>query len=717
MFGGLGPGLLATVVSSVLADAEVLAPADQFHIRHAQDVVRAALFVLAGTIVAVAVDRARRKGREAATLVTNEAELREARDEAQAKAQELEGVLDAVPAVVLISRLPLSWRMRINKFGANVVGVDPNTNVSKLAPGGSPPLGYRLMRDGVEIPPDKLPMNVASSQGVEVRGEAFEVVRNDGTVTHLLGNATPLRDGNGAVNGAVGTFLDVTESRRVDERLRAFLTNGPDVLVIADADGKLTFVSPNVEEMLGRSASEVVGKSMFHNVHPEDRQRVEASLARGREVPGYLGQVECRVLRPDGQWRTIEIRGRNLMDSPAVHGFLLNLRDVTEQRNLEARLTQSQRMENVGRLAGGIAHDFNNVLTVILAAVGEMKQSDKARSQFDRELVEEIEEAGFRARDLTRQLLLFARRRVASPVPLDLSETVAKAIGMLRRLLGEDVEVVTQLAADQGSVVCDPVQVEQVVVNLAVNARDAMPKGGRLTIETRNVDVTVADVARNADLEPGNWVMLAIRDTGTGLSAEARAHLFEPFFTTKPQGKGTGLGLATVQGIVEQAGGFITLTSEPETGTSFEVYFPRKSKPEEHGLAALPEASFPKGKGTVLVVEDDAPVRETVARTLRGNGYEVLTAVDGLHALELHPDDVARLNLVVSDVMMPGANGRQVVERLREQRPGLPALFISGYTEDTSAVEGMVGARTQFLAKPFSTAELLAKTRTTLADA
>jgi PAS domain S-box-containing protein len=717
VLGGLVPGLVATVVSMGVVGAWVLAPVGDFDIHHAHDLTRAALFVLTGAIMSVGVDAARRKSRENATLVMNETTLRIARDEALTKAQELQAVLDAVPAVVLIARDPKSRTMRVNKFGAAVLGVEPDVNVSKTAQENSPPLAYRLMRDGVEIPPDQLPMNLVSSKAVDVKGATLEVVMSDGKVTYLFGNAAPLRDASGEVCGAVSAMVDVTEARQGDDRLRAFLTSGPDVLVVVDADGKHAFVSPNVESMLGRKVSEVTGQSILRNVHPEDRERMAKTLGEACTVPGAMGHGECRVLRADGTWRVIEISGRNLLQNPAVHGVLLNLRDVTEQRDLEAKYRQAQRMENVGRLAGGIAHDFNNVLTVILAAVAEMKQSNKSGDRFDQELVEEIEEAGLRARDLTRQLLLFARRRVASPVPLDLNDALMKTLSMLRRLLGEHIEVTAQLASDLGSVVCDPVQVEQVVVNLSVNARDAMSGGGRLTLETRNVDVTPADVVRNSDLRPGQWVMLAVRDSGTGLSAEARAHLFEPFFTTKTQGRGTGLGLATVQGIVEHSGGHIAVRSEVGKGASFELYFPRTSQPAQYAAAVPPVGESAGGKETVLVVEDEPGVREIVARTLRNNGYEVLTAEDGLKALELGADDVARLHLVVTDIMMPGANGRQVVEKLREQIPGLPALFISGYTEDISAMESISDARTQFLAKPFSPAELLAKARATLAGA
>jgi signal transduction histidine kinase/ActR/RegA family two-component response regulator len=434
-------------------------------------------------------------------------------------------------------------------------------------------------------------------------------------------------------------------------------------------------------------------------------------------TPDATGWVEVRLLDGAGSWRVIDVAGRNLLHNRAVEGVVLNVRDVTIQRQTEEQLRHAQRMESVGRLAGGVAHDFNNLLTVIMAAVTELRAAAEAKTPIDSDLVDDVDDATSRARDLTRQLLLFARKQVVAPVPLDLNDVVANNLNLLRRTLGEDVKVVVALHDGLGLTHCDPGQASQVLMNLAVNARDAMPAGGTLTIETRNVNLSPAEAARDPELRSGSWVQLLVRDSGTGIPPEVRAHLFEPFFTTKPRGQGTGLGLATIHGIVAQSKGFIAVRSEPGHGSTFEVYLPRADASVRLRAETGADERLAPGTETVLVVDDEPSVLEAVGRTLRNAGYEVLMARDGRQALDLKVGDIRRLHLLVTDVVMPVLGGGQVATGLRAFHPNLPVLFMSGFTDNAVAIDGPREPNTHFIGKPFAPEELLAKVRTVLASA
>ncbi|HVO21985.1 MAG TPA: ATP-binding protein [Anaeromyxobacter sp.] len=405
----------------------------------------------------------------------------------------------------------------------------------------------------------------------------------------------------------------------------------------------------------------------------------------------------------------------------AVTGLLLHLgvrqalaRERRAARRLvevEARLQQAQRLESVGRLAGGVAHDFNNLLTVVLGSTEVLRESLDAGRAAPREEVEEIRAAAMRASELTRQLLAFARKQVIEPVPLDLNEVVRGAERMLRRVLVEDVALRVDLQPELWRTLCDPGQMQQVLLNLAVNARDAMPRGGTLTLRTRNEP----DGAPGRAGE-GEWVSLAVSDDGAGMSSEVKEHLFEPFFTTKPPGAGTGLGLASVYGIVRQSGGEVHVESEPGRGSTITVCFPRHHGPGAPAPAtATPSAAG--GSETILVVEDDRQVREVTVRTLRGAGYRVLVAGGSEEALALAARDGDRPHLVVTDVVMPGQDGHALASVLRLRHEGLSVLFVSGYTQDVLHHRGVLDSGVQFLPKPFTPAALLARIRTILDQA
>ncbi len=398
--------------------------------------------------------------------------------------------------------------------------------------------------------------------------------------------------------------------------------------------------------------------------------------------------------------------------SPEHGHFIAVFDNVTERKRLEAQLRQAQKMESVGRLAGGVAHDFNNLLTVMLSCAALAKdglsEHDPARAD-----IGEIEEAGRRAATLTRQLLAFARRQVAAPRALDLNAVTLAMDKMLRRLIGEDVELVTQLAEGLGTVWADPGHIEQVLVNLAVNARDAMPEGGKLTIGTWNTALDAESTARHVSMPPGEYVLLAVSDTGHGMAPEILEHVFEPFFTTKELGKGTGLGLSTCYGIVKQSGGWIWAYSEPNLGTTFKIYLPRIQAPADALAPSVPAA--PRGgTETVLLVEDDPKVREVALRALRERGYRVLEAANGGEALRTAESLSEPVALLLTDVVMPHMGGRELVERLRAVWPRIRVLYTSGYAEYSAVHHPGLRPGIALLPKPFDPTSLLSKVREVL---
>jgi signal transduction histidine kinase len=399
--------------------------------------------------------------------------------------------------------------------------------------------------------------------------------------------------------------------------------------------------------------------------------------------------------------------------SGRIVNFVAVERDVTRERLLEEQVRQSQKIEAVGRLAGGVAHDFNNLLTIITGysqlALERLKPEDPVAAH-----IGEVKKAADRAASLTRQLLAFSRRQVLAPQILDLNTVVANMDKMLRRLIGEDIELETRLAPDLDRVKADPGQIEQVILNLAVNARDAMPRGGRLTIETTNFVLNENYAQAHFPIRPGNYVMLAVTDTGTGMSPETLEHIFEPFFTTKEQGKGTGLGLAMVYGIVKQSGGYIYVYSELEHGTSFKIYLPKAEVKGEAQEAGPAEGHAARGVETILVVEDEASVRDLVKGVLERQGYSVLEARDGLEALEVCERHSGPIDLTLTDVVMPQMSGKELAARLKEKYPEMKVIFMSGYTEDSAIRSRILEKSAAFVQKPFGPEALARRVREVL---
>jgi len=456
----------------------------------------------------------------------------------------------------------------------------------------------------------------------------------------------------------------------------------------------------------------------LERVLPEDLPRIREAMAEALKTRQPF-VCDHRVRLPDGEVRHIHGRGEVMVDAHGAPVKIFGIiQDVTEAalseeslRRTEMQLRQSQKMEAIGRLSGGVAHDFNNLLTVINGYSSlSMLQLDEADPV--RKNIEEITKAAERASGLTRQLLAFSRKQVVHPRALNINEVVRGMEKMLRRLIGEDVELSTNFDESIRNVNVDPGQIEQVIMNLAVNARDAMPDGGKLTIRTANISVDQSSTFRNRTLKVGSYVVLAVSDDGVGMNEDVQNHLFEPFFTTKGLGKGTGLGLATCYGIIAQAGGDIRVYSEPNSGTTFKIYLPMTASATE-APAAPPSDTMPAGRETILVVEDDAGVRQLAVTVLRKCGYRVQISNDAYEALEAIKRS-PQFDLVITDVIMPRMSGKDLRDQIKAHRPGTEVLLMSGYAGDALAHRGVLEEGLLFLEKPFSPARLAQKVREVL---
>jgi PAS domain S-box-containing protein len=505
--------------------------------------------------------------------------------------------------------------------------------------------------------------------------------------------------------------------QKSETRMQSVLDAALDAVIMMDEHGRVVSWNPRAEAVFGWSRDEAVDRLLAELIIPPRYRDAHAEgltrfLATG-EGPVIGHRIELSALRRDGSEFPVELTVTAIREGKA-HIFNAFVADITERKRLETLLVQSQKMESVGRLAGGVAHDFNNLLGVITGYGDLLKQRISDQPHLQR-YVNDILKAADRAAGLTRQLLAFSRQQLLQPRVLDLNAVVAEMEKMLRRLIGEDVQLVTVFEDRLGRVKADPGQMEQVLMNLAVNARDAMPKGGRLTIETANVELDAAYARSRPGVEPGPHVMLAVSDTGHGIDPEVLGHIFEPFFTTKETGKGTGLGLATVHGIVKQSGGHIFVYSESDHGTTFKVYLPRQEEAEQ-AMEAPPtsEAELPQGSETVLLVEDEESLRSLVREYLEASGYTVIEAHQAWHALETAEGHSAPIHLLITDVVMPGMSGRDLAERLAASHTETRVLFMSGYTDDAVVRHGVLAADVAFLQKPFTGEALMRKVREVL---
>jgi len=551
----------------------------------------------------------------------------------------------------------------------------------------------------------------------------WPIVTRSGVERLIEWRTTLLREDAGSVSGILSSGTDVTERtqatealRTAEERMRFVLRNAEVGIWDMDyATGVLRW-SETLEAQYGLEPGTFAGTfdAFMERVHADDRDTLLAALG-GSAGAGADFSIQHRAVWPDGTVRWVSGKGRILAGERGepLRGVGISV-DVTERRTLELQYQQAQKMEAVGRLAGGVAHDFNNLLTAILGYC-ELLLADLAADDPRRADVAEIQKAGMSAAGLTRQLLAFSRKEIIELRPLDLNEVLARVRPMLGRLIGEDVSVVLAPGAGLWPVMADGGQVEQVVVNLAVNARDAMPRGGTLTFETANVSLDEGYARTHLGVQPGSYVELTVTDTGTGMDAAVQACLFDPFFTTKEPGKGTGLGLATVHGIVARSGGSVDVYSKVGWGTSFRVYLPRAEAAETAVEAARPPAARRRaGSETVLVVEDAEGLRELTRRLLRREGYTVLVAANADEAVDIFKRTPS-IDVLLTDVVMPGASGPELIRQLAEQRPALKVVYMSGYTEETIVRHGVINPGITFLHKPFTSETLGRKMREVLA--
>ncbi len=537
----------------------------------------------------------------------------------------------------------------------------------------------------------------------------------------------PLVDEAGEAYSVLGISRDITKHKQAEEALRKseevfreLYDNAPVGYFEYDTQGRIVSVNRTELEMLGFTLEEMIGQPVWKFIVEEDMAR-NLILAKLAGATPSSRNLERTYRRKDGTTFSALVQDRLLQDAAGkILGIRATIQDITEQKRaeeekaaLQEQLRQSQKIEAIGRLAGGIAHDFNNLLTVIKGysqlSLVETKDGDRLK-----ENLEEIKNAAEKAADLTRQLLAFSRRQILEMKVLDLNIILRNLNKLLRRVIGEDIELMTIPAEDLGRVKTDPGWIEQVIMNLAVNARDAMINGGKLTIETANVDLDEAYARGHIAVKPGRYVMLSVSDTGVGMTPEVSQQVFEPFFTTKEKGKGTGLGLSTVYGIVKQSGGNIWVYSEPDHGTTFKIYLPRVDEPADELKDKVVVEELPRGSETILVVEDEEEVRKVAVRILKRQGYTVFDTPDGEGALVVCEKRKEPLHLILTDVVMPGMGGRQLVERCWQIRQDFKVLYMSGYTDNAIVHHGVLAEGINYIQKPFTVDALARKVREVL---
>jgi PAS domain S-box-containing protein len=564
---------------------------------------------------------------------------------------------------------------------------------------------------------------------IDQADETYRIRRRDGSICWVRDIARLWREEGGTT--IFGSLQDVTAHRAALDRLRESeerccklsraVEQSPSAVVITDPEGTIEYVNPRFTESTGYTAEEAIGSNprllKSGETPPETYRDLWRTIAAGRE---WRGELVNRRKNGDLLWVEASISALVDGDGRVTH-YVAVEEDVTERKRAERvldetqqRFLQAQKMEAVGRLAGGVAHDFNNLLTVI-TGYGELVANGLGENEPHRAGLEAILAAARRASQLTRQLLAFSRRQVLQPKVIDIGAALADMQKMLHRLIGEDVELVVRVAGDLGAVKVDVGQLEQVILNLAVNARDAMPAGGRLAIEAANRELDGLTPTVRGELHPGRWVAVRVSDTGEGMDESVKSRLFEPFFTTKPVGQGTGLGLATVYGIVTQSGGFMDVESAPAAGSTFSVYLPRIDEAVEREAAAPVAVHDLCGSETLLVVEDQENLRQLLCLSLRQLGYMVLEAASGAAALAVVEE--RPVDLLLTDVVMPGISGRELAAHVVQRRPGTPVLFMSGYTSDVISRHGMLTPKVQLIEKPFTAQELAQRVRQLLGGA
>jgi len=491
-----------------------------------------------------------------------------------------------------------------------------------------------------------------------------------------------------------------------EELFRLISENAADMIALVDVDGTRLYNSPSYQRILGYSVEELKESSSFEQIHPDDRQKV-LEAAKEAKSSGKGRRLEYRIRHRDGRWFTLESTASAVRNREGtVEKLVIVNRDITERKQLEEQLHLSQRLEAVGRLSGGVAHDFNNLLGVIIG-YSEALQERIPAEDANREAIDEIQKAGQRAAALARQLLAVSRKQVLEPRILSLNSIVVDVEKVLRRVIGADIQLEINLSTDPGMVKADRGQIEQVIMNLAVNARDAMPSGGLLLIETESAELDNSDTLLKPYLSPGRYLLLKVTDTGCGMDAEVQSRIFEPFFTTKEKGKGTGLGLAMAYGVVKQSGGYIWVESEPGHGATFKIFLPEVEGVPDEVQGVVPALHGRQSRGVILLVEDESSLRELTKRTLIKSGHTVLEASQAEQALCIVNQPDTPIDLLLTDVIMPGMNGRRLAEEVTLLRPGIPVLYMSGYDDGELSTKGVLKQGMSILRKPFSRDQLI----------
>ncbi|MEO8348638.1 MAG: PAS domain S-box protein [Acidobacteriota bacterium] len=631
--------------------------------------------------------------------------LSAANEALRASEQRYRDLVDMAPLGVF-QTTPDDRFLAVNAAFASMLGYDSPADVLGLRP--SQTFADPSERSGVTETLDR----AGCMSGLEVR-----LKQKDGTPIWVRSDGRVVRDSEGKVERYEIFAADIREPRRTaealrlsDTRNRALMEHAQDAIFVNDDRGTVLEVNRATEQLTGWRREDLVGRSFLETLPPTDRDSVFRNFQKTLEHGRTAEPLQIRVQRRDGSTvpaevtaSVVEVEGRRLV-------FAV-LRDVSERNAMAEQLRVAQKMEAIGQLAGGVAHDFNNLLTAILG-YSQLLAPDLRGNPEHFAAIEEVRKAGERAAGLTRQLLAFSRKQVLEPRVLDLNEIVHHIREMLSRLIGEDIQVVMNLDPALGTVRADAGQIEQVIMNLAVNARDAMPRGGQLSLETANVELDETYTRTHVPAQPGPYVMLAVSDTGAGMDEATRERIFEPFFTTKEKGHGTGLGLSTVYGIVKQSGGYIWVYTEPGRGTSFKVYLPRVSAPAEPLSAAEAAPVSVGGAETILLVEDEESVRALSRKILESKGYRVLEAADGAQAVELA---LGRpIDLLLTDMVLPGMGGREIAARIHDTHPRAKVLYTSGYTDDVIVRRGLMERGAAFLEKPFTPTVLARKVREVL---
>lgn len=541
----------------------------------------------------------------------------------------------------------------------------------------------------------------------------YRIIRPDGSMRHIWERAFPVAGENGKARLVIGVGQDVTARHEAAEALKEtkeylhqIINRIGDPIFVKDCHHRVMLVNDALCGFSGKSRADLIGTAT--NASEPFWMQEESVLETGKEI-----LTEDTLQDAKGTKRTFLTKKTLLTDKNGKRQIVGVLRDITEYKRLENQFLQSQKMEAIGVLAGGVAHDFNNLLNVINGYTELILSGLEDEAPLRKDL-EEVWTAGQRAAALTSQLLAFGRKQILQPETIDLNQVISGMGSMLNRMIGEDIDFIFKPQAPEAWIHADPAKLQQVLMNLVVNARDAMPDGGKLTIETAGIEFEEGLIREHPVDRSGPHIMLAVSDSGVGMDAETQAHLFEPFFTTKSKGKGTGLGMSTVYGIVRQSGGFIWVYSEPGKGTTIKIYFPRAAAKDEPAPAEAKVGYEAQGSETILVAEDEIAVRGLATRILRHCGYSVLEASDGVEALRISREYPEAIHLVVSDVVMPGLGGKGLVAQLKDARPGIRALFISGYTDNVISHHGILDSNIDFLQKPFTIEGLIRKVREVL---